>query len=259
MRPIESAEPALLAGIEGLIFDLDDTLLDHGKLGAESYRALWDLYAAGLSLIAATGRPAGWGEVLARTWPVAAVVSENGAIAHSSTPQGLLQVDAATAAVRRERQQRLAGIAARVEAAFPTLHRTDDAHARISDVTYDIGEHQSVPAAMVKAAAELAQSLGAQTLTSSVHLHLTLDRHDKATGCLAILREQFGLDTTHALMRFAFIGDSGNDAACFAAFRTTIGVANLTGRPTLMPRFVTRAARGAGFAEAARVLLDARK
>ena len=112
---------------------------------------------------------------------------------------------------------------------------------------------------MVKAAAELAQSLGAQTLTSSVHLHLTLDRHDKATGCLAILREQFGLDTTHALMRFAFIGDSGNDAACFAAFRTTIGVANLTGRPTLMPRFVTRAARGAGFAEAARVLLDARK
>src|SRR5690606_4176429 len=102
MRPIESAEPALLAGIEGLIFDLDDTLLDHGKLGAESYRALWDLYAAGLILIAATGRPAGWGEVLARTWPVAAVVSENGAIAHSSTPQGLLQVDAATAAVRRE-------------------------------------------------------------------------------------------------------------------------------------------------------------
>ena len=259
MRPIENADRGLLGGIEGLVFDLDDTILDHGKLGAESYSALWDLHRAGFLLLAATGRPAGWGEVLARTWPVAAVVSENGAIAHVGTPHGLLRVDTAAPEARRERQAALASIAARVEAAFPMLRTTDDAHARISDVTYDIGEHESVPLPTVTAAAKLAQSLGAQTLLSSVHLHLTLDRHDKATGCLGILRNQFGLDTTRALMRFAFIGDSGNDAACFAAFRTTIGVANLSGRPTLMPRFVTHAERGTGFAEAARLLLDARK
>ena len=54
--------------------------------------------------------------------------------------------------------------------------------------------------------------------------------------------------------RYAFVGDSENDAACFNAFRTTVGVANLRGRPTLAPRFITSAPRGAGVAELARVL-----
>ena len=45
---------------------------------------------------------------------------------------------------------------------------------------------------------------------------------------------------------FAYIGDSENDSACFAAFRVTIGVANFKGRPTVPPRYVTQHAMGAG-------------
>ena len=55
-------------------------------------------------------------------------------------------------------------------------------------------------------------------------------------------------------MRFAFAGDSGNDAACFAAFRTTFGVANVRAslaRLSVTPRYVATRTMGEGFAEIA--------
>ena len=54
-----------------------------------------------------------------------------------------------------------------------------------------------------------------------------------------------------ALGRWGFIGDSGNDASCFAAFRTSFGVANvrehLAGL-SVLPAYVAREERGRGFA-----------
>jgi len=87
-----------------------------------------------------------------------------------------------------------------------------------------------------------------------VHLHVGYDPIDKASGAVALLRALRDVDATAALLRYAFIGDSENDAACFAAFRTSMGVANLRGRPTLRPRFVTQGPRSVGFAEMARTL-----
>ena len=93
---------------------------------------------------------------------------------------------------------------------------------------------------------------------SSVHLHVTFDSLDKASGATRFMQARFGWDSTECLSRAAFIGDSENDEACFSAFRTTIGVRNLRGRLTIAPRFMTRGERGAGFAEAARVLVTRR-
>jgi hydroxymethylpyrimidine pyrophosphatase-like HAD family hydrolase len=114
-----------------------------------------------------------------------------------------------------------------------------------------------VEAAVVAKACEWVRDSGGRVITSSVHLHLTLDGHDKASGAIHFLWRRFGTDPSICRTRFAFIGDSENDAACFGAFRTTIGVRNLRGAPTLTPRFITEAARGAGFAEAASALLRA--
>jgi hydroxymethylpyrimidine pyrophosphatase-like HAD family hydrolase len=86
-----------------------------------------------------------------------------------------------------------------------------------------------------------------------VHLHLTASPDDKASGVLRFLYQRFGDDPSSARARYAFVGDSGNDAACFAAFATTVGVANVVPhlpRLSVPPRYVTRAERGAGFAEA---------
>jgi hydroxymethylpyrimidine pyrophosphatase-like HAD family hydrolase len=111
---------------------------------------------------------------------------------------------------------------------------------------------------VVRAVRERAHELGAATVASSVHLHVSLDRADKASSTTQLLAAVTGLDPFQTLSSYAFIGDSENDAACFNAFRTSFGVKNLSGRPTLCPRFITEGERAAGFVEAAELLLARR-
>jgi len=66
----------------------------------------------------------------------------------------------------------------------------------------------------------------------------------------------------HTVGRYAFIGDSGNDEACFSAFRLTFGVANVrdwVSRLSVPPRFVASAPEGAGFVEIADRLVTLRR
>ena len=98
-------------------------------------------------------------------------------------------------------------------------------------------------------------------MQSSVHLHATFDADDKASGALRFLSRKLGVDAGAAVTRFAFVGDSGNDASCFAAFRTTFGVANVRAALSglsIPPRYVAPAAMGAGFAEVAAEILRKR-
>ena len=127
-----------------------------------------------------------------------------------------------------------------------------------STFTFDIGEFRTVDPDVVARARRRAESSGAFTTLSSVHFHITFDTHDKASGSVAFLAQQHGFDTTAARLRFAYVGDSENDAACFAAFHTTIGVANLSGAPSVLPRYRCAQARGAGFDELAARLLELR-
>jgi hypothetical protein len=60
ITPIENISSALLQNLKGVLFDLDDTFTTHGKIPACSFTALWDLRNAGLTVVAVTGRPAGW-------------------------------------------------------------------------------------------------------------------------------------------------------------------------------------------------------
>lgn len=258
MRPISELGAAEAQGLDGLLFDLDDTLLDHGKLGEAAYASLFRLRAAGLKLVAVTGRPSGWGEVLVRQWPIDGAVTENGAVALYAGESGVRRLDAVPADERRRRRVRVAELVATIAEAHPELRAADDVAARVSDFTFDIGERHRVAPEVVRAVAALAREHGARTHASSVHLHVTYDADDKATGAVRLLRLLWGTDPTLARFRFAFIGDSENDAACFAAFRTTIAVKNFSGRPTVPPRFLTPSARGAGFSEAAQTLVTLR-
>ncbi|HVU01634.1 MAG TPA: acetylornithine/succinylornithine family transaminase [Polyangiaceae bacterium] len=250
MRSIASLEASEAKRLRVFAFDLDDTLLTDGVLERAAYDALFTLRDAGLSLVAVTGRPLGFAEVLARQWPVLGVVAENGAVA-CLRRNGRLEVVDFAGDARKERSAELAGIVRTLRERFPSLVPSDDAHLRRSDFTFDIAEHERVPRGLVDAAERTARTLGARTVTSSVHLHVTLDGLDKASGTARFLARALGMDPTETVQRTAFIGDSENDAACFAAFRTTLAVRNLRGRPTVSPRFVTRAEKGEGFAEAA--------
>ncbi|MDP9150295.1 MAG: hypothetical protein M3O36_10190, partial [Myxococcota bacterium] len=91
--------------------------------------------------------------------------------------------------------------------------------------------------------------------------HATFDVDDKASGAVRFCSRELGEEPGSALARFAFVGDSTNDAPCFAAFRSTFGVANVRSsvpRLTVPPRYVATAAMGDGFAEVASQILEKR-
>jgi hypothetical protein len=83
---------------------------------------------------------------------------------------------------------------------------------------------------------------------------LTLETDDKASGTIRLLGGHFNEDATRARARYAYIGDSANDAAAFAAFALTFGVKNIAPYLrglTVAPRFVAAQPMGRGFAEIA--------
>ncbi|NLE88874.1 MAG: HAD-IIB family hydrolase [Myxococcales bacterium] len=258
MKPLAALTRDEANQLRGLLFDLDDTVLDGGRLGEEAYSALFRLREAGLLLIAVTGRPASWAELIARQWPVDAAIAENGPIGWFDDGERLTRFDSVDVDERNRRAALLAELIGDLRRTLPALVPADDVNGRVTDFAFDINEHHRASEELVAAAVARGRAAGAATFRSSVHLHFTFDRLDKATGALRYLRLRHHVDPTAARRLFAFIGDSENDAPCFAAFRTTIAVANLRGRPPIGPRFITEAPQGRGFAEAARALVALR-
>lgn len=256
MKPLDRIDPAEVRQLRGLLFDLDDTLLDGGALTEAAYGALFRLREAGFSLVAVTGRPASWAELVVRQWPIDGAIAENGPVGWYRDGERVRRFDSVSVDERNARSARLSELVEHLRRELPDLVPADDVNGRLTDYAFDINEHHRADEALIERAIALGRARGASSFRSSVHLHFTYDRLDKASGALRFLRARFGVDATSARRLFAYIGDSENDAPCFAAFRTTIAVANLRGRPSLTPRFVTRAPRGAGFAEAARVLCE---
>lgn len=250
MLPLAALARNEALALRGLLFDLDDTFIDEGKITELAYSSLFRLREAGLELYIVTGRPLGWVRLFSRVFPIDGGIAENGG---SLVVNGRL-IDVVPASERARRKARLDELVALVRERFPDIEPVHDPSERLTDFAFDIGEEAHIEPERVQQAATLAREHGATVFVSSVHLHVGFDPVDKASGAISLLRRLHDLDPTEALVRYAFIGDSENDAACFAAFRTSIGVANLRGRPTLRPRFVTRGARSAGFAEMARTL-----
>ncbi len=104
-------------------------------------QALADLRAAGLRVVAITGRPVGWSEPFARAWPVDAIVPENGAVAllrPSDNPNApltrLYQDDAATRATNHQRMQQ---VLARLQREVPGARASTDSPGRETDIAID--------------------------------------------------------------------------------------------------------------------------
>jgi HAD superfamily hydrolase (TIGR01484 family) len=261
MKPLSAFPAADARSMVGLLFDLDDTVLSHGVLTREAYEALWSLHEAGLRLVAVTGRPSGWGEVIARQWPIDGAVTENGAVHVVRAGKGVALMFDGTESEVEHRRARLDALVMTVRHAMPFVHLSDDVHARRSDVAWDIGERHRLEPDVVEELAALVIQAGARTTRSSVHLHASFERDDKASGVIRFVHARFGDDAGAALHRWAFVGDSSNDAACFAAFKTTFGVDNVRAYArtiSVPPRWVAPSKRGAGFAEIAKAILAAR-
>jgi len=261
VKPLSLLDAEEARRLRGLLFDVDDTLLSHGCLTRGAYDALWALHEAGLNLVAVTGRPVGWGEVMARQWPIAGCVAENGAVYLRRRGAKVALHDACNEAERRARRARLLRLVERVHEVVPAARPTDDAGARHSDVAWDVGETATLSEDHVRAVVREIEAAEAHWSLSSIHLHATFDVDDKASGAVRFCAHELEQEAGSAAVRFGFIGDSYNDASCFAAFRTTFGVANVKSsimRLSVPPRYVAAGSMGEGFAEVARAILAKR-
>jgi hydroxymethylpyrimidine pyrophosphatase-like HAD family hydrolase len=248
--------------LRGLVMDLDDTVLDHGRLLPNALSAMYDAKQAGLSLLVATGRAAGWGEVLIRLLPLDGMITENGSVAFTCDSGGVHRHERVNSEQRRQRRIRLASLVSDLQATFPEARLADDVDLRYSDIAFDVGEHQRVPKEIVQQMRAFAEERGARTTVSSVHFHCSFEWDDKASGTLFFLSKQRQVDPSYALTRYAFVGDSSNDAAGFAAFRTSFAVANV--RPYLSglsipPTYIATQERAAGFHEIIQELIEKRR
>lgn len=264
LQPLASCPSKVLAGFKAVLTDIDDTLTLHGRLPAAAFAALARLRDAGLKVVPITGRPAGWCDHIARQWPVDGVVGENGAFyfRYDGGRRRMIRVYAQSAEERRANSERLWAVARRVLAEFPgTAIAADQAYREI-DVAIDFCEDvPALPLATAQKIAEAFHGEGAEAKVSSIHVNAWFGPHDKLTMSKRFLREVLEIDSESDAEKVAYCGDSPNDAPMYGFFPNGIGVANIrpfVGLMKHLPRYVTEAEGGLGFAELAEAVLRAR-
>ncbi len=278
MQPLADWPAPARAGLLGLFTDIDDTLTTHGAITPDALAALADLKAAGLRVVAITGRPVGWSEPFARTWPVDAIVAENGAVALIPEPfsdQNLSQIGLQpkqtllkqlskryqqSASVRADNLALLHAAAQRVLVQISGTQLARDSAGRETDIAIDHSEFTYLPPEKIAQVVALLQAQGLHATVSSIHINAWLGQHNKWQGAQWIVRELWGRNLAQEIDRWAFVGDSTNDVLMFEAFPHSVGVANVqrfAAQLTYLPRYVTTGVRGAGFAQVARAVLGA--
>ena len=259
LRPLAELPPARLAQLRGVLTDIDDTLTAGGQIEPAALAALQALAAAGVPVIAITGRPAGWSEPFALAWPVAAIVAENGAVMLRRRG-GLLQIDhVADVATRAANSLRLQACAQAVLQQVPGAVLAQDSAGRLTDIAIDHSEFCDLPPERIAEVVALMQAHGLTATVSSIHINGWIGQHGKPSGARWAVTAALGLP--FAADDWVYVGDSTNDQAMFELMPLSVGVANIARFVPLLqslPAYLTRAERGAGFAELAAALLAAR-
>ena len=264
MLSLQDLPDAVLARIDGLFLDIDDTLTTEGKLTADAYTALEALQKSGLRVIPITGRPAGWCDHFARMWPVDAVVGENGAFYfwHDAQAGKLRQRFLADEATRSANAERLKVIASDIIQAVRGCALASDQFCRVADIAIDFCEDvPPLPRAEVERIAMLMREAGMTAKVSSIHVNGWFGSYDKLSMARMLMQERYGIDLDSARERHVFIGDSPNDEPMFGYFPHAVGVANVLAFASGMthpPAYVTGGRGGHGFVELAQRLLKAR-
>jgi HAD superfamily hydrolase (TIGR01484 family) len=266
LQPLAEFPRADLADVKAVLLVVDDTLSTEGQLTAEAYSALERLKRAGLLVVPITGRPAGWCDMIARFWPVDAVVGENGAFYfwHDHKARKLRHRFLQSEAERVEGRRKLDDLRQSILREVPGAGIASDQPYRVADLAIDFCEDvPALPRSAANRIVALFQEAGATAKVSSIHVNGWFGSYDKLSMTRLALRELFNIDVDKDAerRRIVFAGDSPNDSPMFDFFPNAVGVANVRDFGDLMkalPRWVTKARAGEGFVEFANTLLAAR-
>ncbi len=242
-----------LRGVRGICLDIDETLSTRGKLTGGAYEALWSLRAAGYAIVPITGRPAGWCDLIARFWPVDAVVGENGAFSFFMRDGRRQRLNSPTAP--EEPRVRIQQLEEAILREFPEASWASDQRYREYDLAVDFCEDvPEWPRSEVDRLVALCEAQGAHAKISSIHVNAWFGDYDKFSGFTHLLESVGEPLRLPSLEDWLFIGDSPNDEPLFARFRHSVGVANLrqfADRLQYPPRYLTEGESGFGFEEMA--------
>lgn len=258
---MESIENFKASKIKVVFSDIDDTLTENGQIHPQTFSAIWKLHAAGIQFIPITGRPAGWCEMIARMWPVAAVIGENGAFYFSLSHGKMHRHFAQSEQERLSYKQKLKTIEDEVLLKYPSARLASDQFCRLYDLAIDFCE--DVPALSksdVAGIVNIFEKYGAQAKVSSIHVNGWFGTHNKLTMALHYLASELQwLETEKIQDQCAFIGDSPNDEPMFEYFKNSVAVSNFRDFEATaqhFPKYITLQSHGLGFEEFVNRLLS---
>jgi hypothetical protein len=262
VRALAELPPELRRRIRFVLTDIDDTLTSGGRLEAAAYDALEHLAQSGRHVVPVTGRPAGWCDMIARFWPVDAVIGENGAFyfRYDRDSRRMARRFWLSGEERATARRRLDVLAGEILAAVPGARLAADQPYRTADLAVDVAEDTGpLPAAEIDRIVGLMHAAGAMAKVSSIHVNGWFGDWDKRKMTLRLFREVYGIDLDRERDSVVFIGDSPNDEPMFEFFPHSVAVANIApylSRLKALPAYVTVGAGGDGFAEFAAFLLS---
>ena len=255
MRLIKHIPAEVCQNIRGVFFDIDDTVTTDGRLEGSAYLAIEKLHEAGLLTVPITGRPAGWCDMIARFWPVAGVVGENGAFyfAYDRNSAKMRRCYVRSKEQRLEDHIKLAALKKEILQKVPGSAISADQAYREADLAVDFCEDvDPLPNESVLKIKNIFGDSGAVAKISSIHVNGWFGDYDKLSTCQSFVSSELGFELSEQREKFIFVGDSPNDEPMFQYFPNAVGVANVQNFINQLqhpPTWVTRHESGAGFVE----------
>ena len=265
MTPLESLPISTLRRIRCVFTDIDDTLTDFGQLTARTYQAIESLANTGISVVPITGRPAGWCDLIARLWPVAGIVGENGAFyfRYDRSAKKMERYYVDSDSDRQAKRESLAMLGREILDQVPGAAISADQLYRETDLAIDFAEDVApLSDEKINKIVALFHNRGATAKVSSIHVNGWFGDYDKLSMTRQYTQHCLGMSLDEEKSNFIFVGDSPNDAPMFGFFPNSVGVANVKhfiDRLKTPPKYVTHHPGGDGFSEVAAALIAAHR
>jgi len=256
MLPLKEMSTEESGNIKAILFDLDGTFVNSDELKSIAYSSLESIREKGLKTIAVTGRPAGWCDLIARWWPVDAVVGENGAFFFYKNKDKIIRKTFYDLDVLYNNRKRLNLLFEKCLLYFPNIKVASDQSFRQWDLAIDVAEETQVSKKEILDIVNFAEGEGACTAISNIHINIWFGDYNKEQMSLEVLKE-LGLNRNKVL----YIGDSPNDSPMFKCFESTVGVKSIMNYEGLIetyPKYITKNDEGNGFVELMNFLISTR-
>ena len=224
--------------IEYLLTDYDGTLTIEGQLNSSVLHRIETLSKI-MKVVIVTGRPLSWCNMMIHTFPITAIIGENGSGYYYKR-------DNTVNLVLLTNTEKLNDIKNDVTTEFPTVTLSDDNIHRLSDFAVVIDDEYN---RLEKDILKYLDSKKYQYKKSNIHLNILSGTYDKMFATRHIFSNVFNSDLSKAV----YFGDSPNDEPMFKTVKESYGVNNITPFLDIIthkPKYITDQPEGYGFLEA---------